>query len=178
MYAPALNINIRNLIFSNYYLKMTFPTLISLIDILNDESKCIEWLIENHIVDILDKCERCNDDIRLSGTTYHCRSRNCRKQFSLFRRSFFSQSKLNCNEILLIGYLWLGGSRYTQIQRYTGHSSATIGSYMHYYRQLIISALDDENNMIGGEGIIVEIDESKFGKRKQNRGHHVEAFGY
>lgn len=38
----------------------------------------------------------------------------------------------------------------------------------------LVSQMVDEDTRIGGEGIVVEIDESKFGKRKYNRGHRVD----
>jgi len=47
------------------------------------------------------------------------------------------------------------------------------GFYEHF-RQLVSSSLEVEDTMIGGEGIEVEIDETKLGKRKYHRGHQVE----
>jgi transposase-like protein len=75
---------------------------------------------------------------------------------------------------MFIGYCWLCGNKYTSIVRMTGHSSNTITSYMNFFRELVISTLEDDNHVIGGPGIIVEIDESKFGKRKYYRGRMIE----
>src|SRR5947207_2250924 len=50
----------------------------------------------------------------------------------------------------------------------------TVASYYDIFRDLVAASLDDEDCQIGGEGVIVEIDEIKMGKRKYNRGHRVE----
>jgi hypothetical protein len=55
----------------------------------------------------------------------------------------------------------------------TGHSSNTITEYMRFFRELVIDMLPDLDQKIGGDGIIVEVDESKFGKRKYYRGKRV-----
>ncbi|CEF61512.1 Aspartic peptidase domain-containing protein [Strongyloides ratti] len=43
-----------------------------------------------------------------------------------------------------------------------------------YLRQLVTDALDTEECVNGGESIVVEIHETKMGKRKNNRGHLVD----
>jgi transposase-like protein len=55
-----------------------------------------------------------------------------------------------------------------------GVSKPTVTAFSGYFRQLVADSLDEQECLIGGPGIIVEVDESKFGKRKYNRGHRVE----
>jgi transposase-like protein len=110
----------------------------------------------------------------LERQAFRCRKTSCNTEISVKKNSFFALSKLACSKILLLGWLWLNKVPTTSICSMAGHSTATIVSFAHFYRQLVTSALDTEPCMIGGEGIVVEIDEAKFGKRKYHRGHHVE----
>jgi transposase-like protein len=112
--------------------------------------------------------------VSIRGTQARCTTKSCRQKMSILKNSFFSRSRLPIHDTLLLGYLWLTGDSYISALAKTPHSTGTIVSYYSYFRQLVADSLDDEDWTIGGEGIIVEVDESKFGKRKYNRGKRIE----
>ena len=56
----------------------------------------------------------------------------------------------------------------------TGHSSNTVTVFWRYCIQLVANMLDTDDGILGGEGIMVQVDETKLGKRKFHRGHRVD----
>ena len=54
----------------------------------------------------------------------------------------------------------------------TGHSVKTVVDWYHFLRGVCAQYFLDNPITIGGTGKVVEIDESKFGKRKYNRGRY------
>ena len=73
-----------------------------------------------------------------------------------------------------IAYFWLSRVPMTSCIEMTGTSSHTCCDFAAHFRQLVADSLETEDCIIGGPGIVVEIDESKIAKRKYNRGHHIE----
>jgi len=91
-----------------------------------------------------------------------------------YSHSFFAGGRLKCSEVMHMGYLWLTecSAKTTQIQ--TGHSKPTVSAYRNFFRQLVSEMIETDDCMIGGPGVIVQIDETKMGKRKYHRGHRVD----
>lgn len=155
-------------------MSISIPTIKTLRSILGNEKKCIKFLFENDILYKPKSCLYCSSSLYREKKLYRCNNRQCRKSISIFKDSFFAKNHLPCSDVMLIGYFWLCKANYTSITQMTGHSPKTVTSYMNFFRELVIDTLQDDNNIIGGEGIIVEIDESKFGRRKYHRGRIIE----
>ena len=66
------------------------------------------------------------------------------------------------------------GQNTSLICRLTGLSRVTVWDFLESMSACLTEKFYQRIQKIGGNGLIVEVDESKFGKCKYNRGHHVD----
>ena len=78
------------------------------------------------------------------------------------------------NAVMLLAYFWLNEVQWTAAVAMSGCAQKTVTRFHWLFRRLAARGLSEVDTVIGGRGIIVEIDETKLGRRKFNRGHHVE----
>ena len=73
-----------------------------------------------------------------------------------------------------MAYLWAQSFSVDKIMHKLKLSKKTVVEWGHFFRECCFMTVMDSSEQIGGNGIEVEIDESKFGKCKYYRGHRVE----
>jgi hypothetical protein len=140
-----------------------------------DETAAINFLNVKELL-ACSVCNACGSKASLNCKTklFRCTRYNCRKKWSCLKSTFFAHSKLPVHKMLYLAYHWLAGITHDSLCRIGGFSEHTVTEFTRDLQTLVSDSLDEEDIVIGGQGIIVELDESKFGKRKYNRGHHVE----
>src|SRR5437868_2170219 len=137
---------------------MTIPKLKILQDVLFIEKKCLNFFLENNIIKRPEKCKSCNSKMnKARKLLYKCSNKECKRAISLFDNTFFSNQHLKCNDILFLSYLWLSKVNYTSIANMTSFSSTTIIRYIKIFRELVINDINEEDMIIGGPNIIVEL---------------------
>ena len=93
---------------------------------------------------------------------------------SVRHNSWLVDTKLGLDIVLELIYLWSQGFSLSEIMHELKLSNKTVIEWTTFIRDCCSCVVMDSSEQIGGNGIEVEIDESKFGKRKYHRGHRVE----
>ena len=121
---------------------------------------------------------------RKDGLTWRCRKVHCitteKGQYkvkdvkvSIQHETWMSDSNLSLEVITEVVYLWSQRLSNSAIEHELQLSHRTVMEWSAYLWDVCNYTVLEESEQIGGEGVHVEIDESKFGKRKYYRGHHV-----
>lgn len=159
--------------------------------ILNSDVNTLNFCCEVGVLRLNRNCKGCRRALKLrqesradhaTPVVFRCENKKCSKSYvSLRDGSVFERSKLSISQILLLINLFCGNiCQYSQI-RYQAQlgveklSNETIADWLSYCREICSQIVARETpKLIGGRGLTVEVDESKFGKRKYNKGRHVE----
>ena len=153
--------------------------------ICNDRISLILWLRERNLMhNYCGICEFCNrGDVRVvidrtyskDEMVFRCNNTRCKKRSSIRRDSWFSGSHLPLETILKLTYYWVYKTPNEVITRELRIGSKhTVVDWRNFCRDVCIDICMRNSKKIGGPGRVVEIDESKFGKRKYNRGRRVD----
>lgn len=105
-----------------------------------------------------------------------CRNKICPmkfKQKSLWDNTIFENVKLSKNKVLQILEFWMQGVSSKFLRYFFEIQKKTLSTLMKKLRENLVKNHYKLFPLIGGDNDIVEIDESKFGKRKYNKGHKV-----
>ena len=134
--------------------------------IFDSEDACIEYLYEHKAIYNTMKCPTHSMNMVKTKKIWRCRKHSCTKRISIFKDSFFAESNLKANKIMYLIHLKLNNTPSSSICSLTGHSSKTIAFWLQKYRETISQTVQDSSGVIGGPGIIVEIDETLISRRE------------
>ena len=155
----------------------------------SDRHSLFSWLRELGVLIDLDgvRCKKCGEpNFRIkrdeNGSTFktdrefwQCCTKGCNTRVSIRTDSWFAGSHLAISTLVMLTYFWIHRAPPAFIRRELEIGSPnTLVDWLNFAREVCVSVVERESEPIGGPGTIVEIDESKFGKRKYNRGRKVD----
>ena len=140
---------------------------------------------EGLLADRSGKCPKCKegnvnlrvDNSESDGYVWRCgRTKKCTYKVSIRKDSFFENSNLkdSLGTILQIIYHWCWSMPQDQLRHELDIAEHTSVDWYNFCREICEQILILDDQPIGGEGCTVEIDESKYGKRKHHRGRRVD----
>ncbi|KCZ81666.1 hypothetical protein H312_00844, partial [Anncaliia algerae PRA339] len=142
------------------------------------QESTIAWLQEIRVIPSNKECISCNNyQMRLVPykKTFRWKCTRCSKAVSIFEKTIFFNTKMELPQLLDLIYFWSRDLTQTKVKHELELNSQK--SICDWYKKLqklsYVIMRDELNDKIGGPGHVVEIDESKFSKRKYQVGRIV-----
>ena len=95
-------------------------------------------------------------------------------KLTIHHESWLVDSKLQLQYIVELMYLWSQSFSVDEIMPELKLLKKTVVEWANFFREACFTTIIDSSEKISGNGVQVEIDESKFGMHKYYRGHCVE----
>ena len=151
----------------------------------SDIAYVVKVLKDHNLIFKLKLCSRCGREALLDTRKWLWR---CQKKFavgknkavpcntahSAFKGGWLERAHISPQDSLVFTTIYLDESyKISFVQRELGWARQTIVDWASFHREVIEDHLVKNCKKLGGVGFTVEIDESKFGKRKYHRGKRV-----
>lgn len=134
----------------------------------------LKGLVNNFLERRKKTCPKCGQEALVqTWSTMRCSWQFCRHKFSICEETFFHRIKVKPWKVFRIYDLWLKNMPVGLIQYVVRVNEKVVRRVLRNLESLLPKYYQ-KLGKIGSFNTIVEIDESKFGKRKYNKGHHVE----
>jgi len=157
-------------------------------DKLNDIWCCSDRLHDflrqhNVLFNFSGQCEQCyngrmqlrqDKSLKADGQLWRCTNKKCSAKISIRKYSVFSGSHLPLATITKLIYYWTYKYPQEIVLHELGLGTHAVVDFYNFCREVCQVVLEEQSEPIGGPGKVVEIDESKFGKRKYHRGKRVD----
>ena len=148
---------------------------------IRDSFVLIKWSQEKGVIgDFGGDCKHCGEGkITLKkdssygreGYVWRCTIKQCGYKISVRAGSWFENSNLTLQQVLKLTYYWVYKTRQDTVRRELKiNCEETVVDWYNLCQEVCSEVLEKENAKIGRPGKIVEIGESKFGKRKYHKG--------
>eukprot|EP00731_Ephydatia_muelleri_P030038 Em0021g561a len=145
---------------------------------LSDVESTVHWCQRHKLLAERKSCPKCGREMHLvkrkavnkEEMGWRCPRKGCRLEVALRSGTFFEGSKLGIEKIMRMVYLWSVKTPLVKMKEEIEVAAQTAVDWYNFICDVYAQYFIHHPTIIGGLGVEVEIDESKFGKRKYNRG--------